>query len=351
MHSSSNRLRKYGWCYFFEIQLSETEQARTFPGRVTAVHRTGLDIVTEQSEISLPMAGKWFELPTEQRPTVGDWVLLDDTCTSIERLLGRKSLFKRMGAGESSEIQLIAANIDTLFVVSSCNDEFNLSRLERFLSLGLDASVETVVVLTKADLTKNPEYFVDEVRKLKSVSHLEVVNAIDINSLAALQSWCVEGQTIALLGSSGVGKSTLVNTLSNSQVQLTRSVRDVDKHGRHTTSHRSLHLLPGGGLILDSPGMREIQLADSNAGLTDVFDEIQVLAAQCKFSNCAHISEPGCRVSQGIAQGEIDARRLENYMKLQRELQHANESVAERHKRSRDRGKLMKQHLSTKARK
>jgi len=351
MKQSTDLLRQLGWCPFFQQQLDAQEREDSVPGRVTAVHRSGLDITTQSNEVSIALAGKWFELPPEQRPTIGDWVLLDADLALIERLLERKSLFKRMGAGNNPELQLLGANIDTLFVVSSCNEEFNLSRLERFLSLGTDASVETVVVLTKADLSENTDQFVDETRKLTSVTHVEVVNALDLDSLAGILNWCKEGQTIALVGSSGVGKSTLVNTLAEVNLQATGDVRDSDKHGRHTTSHRSLHLLPGGGMVLDSPGMREFQMADSDTGLADLFDDIDALAVQCKFSDCVHDSEPGCRVTEAIERGEIEARRLESYLKLGREQQFANETIAERHKRTRDWGKLVKQHAAIKAHK
>ena len=351
MKLSKDRLYQLGWCPFFQQQLDEQERENCVPGRVTAVHRSGLNITTQSKEINIALAGKWFELPSEQRPTIGDWVLLDAELALIERLLERKSLFKRMGAGNNPELQLLGANIDTLFVVSSCNEEFNLSRLERFLSLGTDALVETVVVLTKADLAESTDQFVDETRKLTSVTHVEVVNALDPETLKGVLNWCEEGQTVALVGSSGVGKSTLLNTLSASDVQLTGDVRDSDKHGRHTTSHRSLHLLPGGGLVLDSPGMRELQMADSDSGLAELFDDIDALAMQCKFSDCAHNSEPGCRVTEAIESGEIEARRLDSYLKLRREQQFANETIAERHKRTREWGKVIKQHVAIKSRK
>ncbi len=351
MKQSKDRLHQLGWCPFFQQQLDDRERENSIPGRITAVHRSGLNITTQSCELNIALAGKWFEFDPEQRPTIGDWVLLDADLVLIERLLERKSLFKRMGAGNNPELQLLGANIDTLFVVSSCNEEFNLSRLERFLSLGTEASVDTVVVLTKSDLAENTDHYVDETRKLTSVGHVEVVNALDLETLSGIKSWCDVGQTIALVGSSGVGKSTLLNTLSQKDLQVTGAVRDSDKHGKHTTSHRSLHLLPGGGMVLDSPGMRELQMADSETGLADLFDDIDALAIQCKFSDCAHISEPGCKVVEAIESGEMESRRLDSYRKLAREQQFANETIAERHKRFREWGKMAKQAVDIKARK
>jgi ribosome biogenesis GTPase len=333
MKQSKDRLHQLGWCPFFQQQLNEQELEGCVPGRITAVHRSGLNITTQSDELNIALSGKWFELEPELRPTIGDWVLLSADLKVIERLLERKSLFKRMGAGNNPELQLLGANIDTLF-----------------LSLGTEASVDTVVVLTKSDLAENTDQYVDETRKLSSVDHVEVVNALDAATLSGIRSWCDAGQTIALIGSSGVGKSTLLNSLSQEELQVTGAVRDSDKHGKHTTSHRSLHLLPGGGMVLDSPGMREFQMADSEAGLSDLFDDIDALAMQCKFSDCAHNSEPGCRVNEGIQSGEIEARRLESYRKLAREQQFANETIAERHKRSREWGKMAKQHLTIKGR-
>jgi ribosome biogenesis GTPase len=226
--------------------------------------------------------------------------------------------------------------------VTSCNAEFNPRRIERYLALAYDAGVQPVVVLTKADLAENPDLFVDQVRNVKSDLVVELVNACDVDGLDSLKAWCGSGQTVALLGSSGVGKSTLVNSLSAAQVQLTREIREDDVKGRHTTTHRSLHVLPDGGLVLDSPGMRELAIAEVAGGVAQMFDDVETLAAQCRFSDCNHDTEPGCRVRQAIDAGELAEGRLLSYLKLRREEAHNTESIAERHARFRDRSKMIK---------
>lgn len=332
-----------GWSGFFQQQLTLEELEICRPGRVFAVQRTGLTLQLEGAELAAPLGGRWFQLPVEERPTIGDWVLVDIAKQSIHRLLERKSLLKRMSVSRPGDLQLIAANVDTMFLVSSCNEEFNLSRMERYLTLALDAGVQGVVVLTKADLTDESESFVEQTRTLRSDLVIELVNALDSDSLDGLRAWCQPGHTISLLGSSGVGKSTLINSLAGDLVQLTRGIRDDDSKGRHTTTHRSLHLIPGGALLLDSPGMRELAIADAESGVLSLFDDIEALARECKFTDCAHESEPGCRIRIALEDGSLDERRLENYRKLKREEIHNTETVAQRHTRNRQFSKRVKQ--------
>jgi len=219
--------------------------------------------------------------------------------------------------------------------------DFNVSRLERYLALALDAQVTPVIVLTKEDLA-DAEKYLQEAKDMRSDLDVLAVNSLDPESIADLHQWCGEGQTVALIGSSGVGKSTLLNTLVGKSVAITGAIREGDSKGRHTTTSRSLHLIPNGGLVLDSPGMRELKLTDVAAGLGEVFDDIEALAEQCRFKDCEHEKEPGCAVTEAIEDGALPSRRLENYHKLLREEVHNTQSIAQRHQRYRKFGKNAK---------
>jgi ribosome biogenesis GTPase / thiamine phosphate phosphatase len=309
-------LPQLGWSGFFDEQLTDEERRTGVLGRIFSVQRSGVTVVFPGGRVELPIGGRWFKLAAETRPTIGDWVVLDSARQGIQRLLARRSVLRRVAAGREREVQLMAANVDTMFLVSSCNEEFNPSRIERYLALALDAGVEPVVVLTKVDLAADPDRFVREVRTLKRDLAVELVNARDERTLAGVRARFQPGQTVALLGSSGVGKSTLVNSLSGAQVQLTQAAREDDAKGRHTTTGRSLHVLPDGGLLVDNPGMRELLLADVDVTAAQVFDDVDALAAACRFRNCRHESEPGCAVRAAIDSGALEGRRLESYRKL-----------------------------------
>ena len=320
--------------------------------RVTAVQRTGLQVAPRLSTGSdkVPLSGKWFRGPEESRPTVGDWVLVDAYSGALTHILPRLSLIKRLSPSGGG-VQLIAANVDAAFIVTSCNTDFSPARLERYLSVVMDSGIEPVLILTKSDLAAEVETFQDELQaQFRNISSF-VVNALDEDSVAPLLPWCVGGQTIALLGSSGVGKSTLVNTLTGQQVQFTQSVREEDNKGRHTTTHRSLHKLPQGGVILDSPGMRELQIAEAEEGVDLLFADVDKLAQMCRFNDCAHQAEPGCAVRLAVNDGELDTRRLESYSKLKIEEAMNRGSVSQRYNRERQFGKKVKTSSSDKHRK
>ncbi|MDB5684640.1 MAG: rsgA [Sphingomonas bacterium] len=269
----------------------------------------------------------------EYQPAVGDWLLIDPETEQLSRILGRANLFKRRPPGNGRGLQLIAANVDTLFIVASCNQDFNVARVERYLVLAREVGVEPVVILTKADLTATPEIFVAAARGLQHDLVVEAVNARDPGSADRLAAWCGKGETVALLGSSGVGKSTLINTLRGSQTIPTQAVREGDGKGRHTTTVRQLHRLEQGGWLLDTPGMRELQLSDAAAGLAAVFDDIISLAQHCRFSNCTHEQEPGCAVQAELAAKKLDPVRLDRWRKLAAE--DASNSVGLAARRSR----------------
>ncbi len=349
--SDPTSLADLGWTPVFQQQLTLEEMETLRPARVFEVQRSGLRLRFEDDadvrELDVPLGGKWFQGSPEDRPTVGDWVLFNSESGAIERLLERKSLLKRMSVNKPGDVQLIAANVDVMFLVSSCNEEFNLARMERYLTLAMDAGVQPVVVLTKADQTDNADDYREQTRRLSRDLIIEVVNALSESDVDALRGWCVRGQTITLLGSSGVGKSTLINSLSGAEVQATGRIREDDGKGRHTTTHRSLHLLEAGGLLLDSPGMRELGITDAESGIQSAFEDVESLAEQCRFNDCAHETEPGCAVREAIASGELDERRLDSYRKLRREEMYNTETVAERHARTRQFDKMVRQHQAS----
>ncbi len=307
-------LATLGWSPFFERQLKPDELHAALPGRITRIERSGISVATALREQQVSLGGRWFRGAAEHRPTVGDWVLV--RAERIVRVLGRKSLLQRLAPGSNGTVQLMGANVDTLFVVSACDVDFNLSRLERYLGLARQAGVRPVLILTKCDLVPEPGRFVERAAGLEPGLPVYGVNALDPNTLDAVLRWCGPGQTVAMAGSSGVGKSTLLNTLCAADIQATGPVR-AGRKGRHTTTRRSLHSLPSGGLLLDSPGTRELHLVGTNAAGS--FEDVERLARHCRFANCAHIAEPGCAVRQAVQRGDLTERRLANYLKLKRE--------------------------------
>jgi ribosome biogenesis GTPase len=343
MSNETETLADYGWSSHFQSQLKPGEAL--LPVRVSAVHRNGLEVVGPGLSIRIPPLAAEDE---EDGATIGDWLLLDAERQVAERLLERKSLFKRRAAGTGRRVQLIAANVDTLFIVSSCNQDFNPARLERYLALAREAEVMPVVVLTKADLAEDPRSYAAKAEKLLPGLLVEVLDARSADEVARLAPWCGQGQTVAFVGSSGVGKSTLVNTLTGSMSQATAAIREDDAHGRHTTTGRSLHRLAAGGWLLDTPGMRELQLADVAGGIEDVFADLVALAGDCRFADCRHESEPDCAVRSAIESGEIEAERLARYRKLANEERRNSEELWQRHARDRQFGRLVREVLKDK---
>jgi len=285
-------LNTLGWNHVFQQQLSLEELEQLAPFRVSEVHRNRLVLNSIKND-SAGMAGLvtqdlstlfWKDLPPQEKPTVGDWLLLDSEQQPV-RLLERFSLIQRLSAGVETSQQLIAANIDTLLIVTSCNQDFNLNRIERYLSLAAESGIQPVVILTKSDLSDSPETYISQIQTLDNLLPVECVNATDAESVKQLKPWCHTGQTLALTGSSGVGKSTLVNSLSGQHEQNTQNIREDDAKGRNTTTGRSLHLISGGGIMLDTPGIRELKLFDSESGIRQTFSDIETFAEQCRCAD------------------------------------------------------------------
>lgn len=321
-------LPQLGWSTFFQQQLSIDEYSEYFPARIVEQHKSRVLLFCERGELSLTIA------PQMPAMTVGDWLLLNED-GSFYRLLERLTKFSRKASGRKIAEQLIAVNIDTVFITTALNADFSLNRIERYLALTKEAGASAVVVLTKADLCEQWEVYLQQVRALDPLLMVEVVNALDPNSLQALEPWYRQANTVAVVGSSGVGKSSLVNTLLNVSTQQTACARSADDKGRHTTTARHLRLLPSGGLIIDTPGMREIQLTDCDKGLQATFSDIETLANECRYSDCEHQCEPGCAVQNAISKGELEPRRLKSYLKLLQEQARNGASLVE--KRAKDR--------------
>ncbi|MFN3972815.1 MAG: ribosome small subunit-dependent GTPase A [Gemmobacter sp.] len=334
-------LADLGWGPFFVRQLDPYDFQASAIGRVIAVHRSGLHVLGVGLDAAIPHFATECGGETDFA-TVGDWLLLHPDTLRPKRLLDRTSLIKRRAAGTGRKPQLIAANVDRLFIVTSCNQDFNIARLERYLTLAREAEITPIIVITKSDLTDHPEEFREAAARLLSGLNVVVLDARIPDEVARLSLWCGHGQTVAFVGSSGVGKSTLVNTLTSTERIATQGIRKDDDKGRHTTSARELHRLPSGGWLLDTPGMRELQLTDVQHGLDDVFADITRLAQSCRFGDCGHDTEPGCAVRAASERGELDVTRLQRWKKLVVEEAFNSQSLAERRAKDRAFGQMIK---------
>ncbi|HEY0684213.1 MAG TPA: ribosome small subunit-dependent GTPase A [Steroidobacter sp.] len=339
MSSSAFSLARLGWRPFHSQQLTLQDLDTAHPARVSSVHRSGLIVISEQGSTTVTIPPRLLE-SRELPITVGDWVLIEHAAPRVQRVLAPYSVIKRQAAGTDHRVQTIAANLDTLFVVTSCNDDFNLSRLERYLALAYEAQVEPVIVITKADLCADPDAYIDQTNTLGTNEITIAVNTMDTTVATTLAPWLQPGQTVAFVGSSGVGKSTLVNTLIGQSHQATSGIREDDSKGRHTTTSREMFPLEGGAWIIDTPGMRELKIGAIGSGLRTVFDNVESLAGQCHFRDCRHESEAGCAVLAAIAAGNLDPRRLASYRKLQREAALAEMSTRERRARDKQFGRI-----------
>lgn len=292
--------------------------------RVTEQRREIYKVVSRCGEVNASVSGKLAYHADSQIefPAVGDWVMIDRADGDggraiIRHILTRKSVLARQAAGTERAGQVIAANIDTIFICMSLNADFNVRRVERYLTMAWDSRATPVIVLTKSDLCEDLPQKLDEIAAVSvgvDVIHCSSENG---DGYEAVGAYAGPGKTIAFVGSSGVGKSTLINRLMGEEVLATNAIREDDAKGRHTTTHRQLLLLPNGGIVIDTPGMRELQIYTGN--LSKTFEDIEEIAVRCKFSDCSHGKEPGCAVRAAIEAGTLSEKRFESYQKLQRE--------------------------------
>ena len=333
MNSITLTLSDLGWTAFFQSQIDIDELETVTPLRVTEVHRNAILATGADGPKRLPMTGDM----ADHGVAVGDWLIIETESEHPLRVLERTSLLSR-ASGDGVSAQLIAANVDTLFIVSSCNADFNIARLERYLALARQAEIEPVVILTKADLCDDPADYQRQAEEGLPGVLVETLVATDTDVAERLAPWCSKGHSVALLGSSGVGKSTLINALTGAEA-LTHEIRKDDSKGRHTTTRRSMYRTPAGGWVIDTPGMRSLRLTDVAEGVEMVFADVTELATQCKFRDCGHDTEPGCAIQRAITAGELDAGRLERWQKLLREDARHTETLAQSRERTRNLGK------------
>lgn len=346
-------LETYGWNDFWQ-QAFETHAAQGLvAGRVVVQHRERYGVATDNGEYSAELSGRlrYEAVRHSDLPAVGDFVALKppggDGPAIIQAVIPRRTAFLRKAAGERTEDQVVAANIDTIFILSALDRTFNLRRMERYLTLAWTSGASPVVVLNKADLCDDISARLGDVNGVAFGVPIHVISALTNRGLEEIEPYLQKGCTIGVLGPSGVGKSTLINHILGRDAQATQAVRQGDDRGRHTTTHRELFVSPTGALIIDTPGMRELQLWKAEEGLEITFEDLETLIARCRFRDCTHTTEPGCAVRPAIERGEIDPARLESYAKLTRELRYLEslddtDAMLERKRQAKVANKAMK---------
>jgi ribosome biogenesis GTPase len=315
--STETLLHKLGWDDGWEASFAEHGAAGLVPARVAIQHRGAYDVIAETGETRASATTRLFK--SDELPAVGDWVGLDAEANLVETVLDRRTSISRKEVMHAAREQVLAANIDVAFLVQALPLDFNVRRLERYLAMAWESGAQPVVLVTKTDLVDDVTPYLDEVESVTLGSCPALaVSAKTGAGLDQLRPWLEPHRTAVLLGSSGVGKSTIVNALAGAELLATKEVREDDHRGRHTTSHRELIVLEAGGVILDTPGIRELQLWD--ADLEQTFADVDEIAANCRFSDCNHDQEPGCAIRAALEDGSLPVERWQSYVKLQREL-------------------------------
>jgi ribosome biogenesis GTPase / thiamine phosphate phosphatase len=320
-------LTRYGWNDHLAVAFREHEAAGRVPVRISLQVKSLYLALTEIGEIPATPTGRLrYDATTPQDfPVVGDWAaatILEESApkAQIHTVFARRSLFCRKEAGKRVVAQPVAANVDIALIAVALDDDYSPNRIERFLALSRECGASPVVLLTKCDASADSASRTNEVKMRAPGVPVIAISSVDGTGMDTLREYLQPGMTCALLGSSGVGKSTLINHLLGADVLKTREVRLTDSKGRHTTTNRQLIALPSGALVIDTPGMRELQLWDAQDGITDTFPDIAELSSECRFSDCRHADEPGCAVLAAVANGRVDPAQLENYRKMTKEL-------------------------------
>lgn len=324
-------------------------------GRVVLEHKERYIVKTEKGEYESEITGnlRFSAKGREDFPAVGDWVALktyDPDFSIIHKILPRFSVISRQAVGQFGEIQIIATNIDYALLVQAVDRDFNINRLERYLTICYSSKVHPIIVLTKTDLINEQvkaNIFESINQRIKHTSVFAISNETH-DGYEALKQIIEKGKTYCMLGSSGVGKSTLLNNLSGKTIMKTNSISKSTSKGRHVTSHRELIVLENGGLLIDNPGMREVGIVDNTNGLENTFDVIHSISQNCKFKDCKHINEIGCSVLEAVEKGEIDKRSYENYLKMEKEKNHFESTIIEKRKKDKDFGKMVKNYKKDK---
>ncbi len=324
-------LENYGWDSSLQSAFEMLSDKDLIPARVAIRHKNNYLIASAEGDMSAEISGKMlYEIEdgiiADGFPAVGDWVAVrtfpEEGKAIIQKLLPRKSKFSRKEAGIKTVEQVLAANIDTVFLMMSLNSDFNIRRLERYLVLASESNVSAAIILSKADLCEDTERMLEEVKTVSKDIPVHIVSSLTGAGIEDLRIYFEGNKTISILGSSGVGKSTFINALLGSDKMKVNDISEYKDKGTHTTSHRELVLLPTGGLIIDTPGMRELQLWEGERGVEEAFEEIEALMENCKFTDCSHTNEPGCAILEALDSGELDEDRYKSYLKLKREAKY-----------------------------
>jgi ribosome biogenesis GTPase / thiamine phosphate phosphatase len=343
------RLKDFGYNEKFEALRNENNLKDFEIGRVISEHKERYIVKTEKGELEAEITGnlRFSSNSREDFPAVGDWVALtiyDSDFSIIHSILPRFSVISRQAVGKSGEVQIIATNVDYALLVQAVDRDFNINRLERYLTICNSSKVKPIIVLSKTDLIdehRTVEILENINGRIKEVPVISISNETQ-DGYDKIKTIIEKGKTYCMLGSSGVGKSTLINNLSGKSLMRTDAVSQSTNKGRHVTSHRELIILESGGILIDNPGMREVGIADSTSGLEITFDLIIRHSQNCKFKDCTHVNEKGCSVIEAVEKGEINNASYENYLKMEREKAHFESSVVERRKKDKDFGKMIK---------